>query len=57
MDYSAMTVNERLSVSGNMDKFDEAIKNKNREEVIKILTRVQLEDKNILPILAHFGFE
>jgi hypothetical protein len=55
MDYSTMTVNERLWTSGNMEKFDAAVKDKNKDEVIKILKEVQLDDRNILPILLHFG--
>jgi molecular chaperone GrpE (heat shock protein) len=57
MDYGGMTVNERLYVSGNLDKFYEAIKTKDKETVIKILQEVQLNYMNILPILKNHGLE
>jgi hypothetical protein len=57
MEYSGMTVNERIYVSGNDKKFDTAVKNKDKKEVIKILTEVQLSDENIIVLLKHIGLE
>ena len=53
--YGGMTVNERLYVSGLMDKFDEAVKEKNVDSVISILKEVELNDLSIKPILEHLG--
>lgn len=54
--YKGMTVNERLYISGLMEKFDLAIKNKNVEEVIDILKKVEITDKSaIKAILKEFG--
>ena len=55
--YAGMTVNERLYVSGLMDKFDKAIKEKNVDLVISILKEVELNDLSIKPILNHFGLK
>ena len=49
--YAGMTVNERIYVSGLWDKFDKAIEEKNVDEVISILKKVELTDENINPIL------
>ena len=49
--YSGMTVNERLYVSGLMDEFDEAVKNKNIDRVRSILKEVELTEESIKPIL------
>lgn len=49
--YSGMTVNERLYVSGLMDEFDEAVKNKNIDRVQSILKEVELTEESIKPIL------
>ena len=57
MNYAGMTVNERLFESGNLDKFDEAVNDKDKEAVIRILKEVDVSDSNILPILKHFGLE
>ena len=46
-----MTVNERLYVSGLMDEFDEAVKNKNIDRVRSILKEVELTEESIKPIL------
>ena len=55
--YGGMTVNERLYVSGLMDKFDEAVKEKNVDLVISILKEVELNDLSIAPILERLGLE
>jgi hypothetical protein len=51
--YAGMTVNERLYVSGLMDEFDEAVKEKNADWVRSILERVELSDESIEPILEQ----
>ena len=52
--YGAMTVNERLWVSGLWYSFKEAIKEKNVEKVIKILYEVEIFDEaNIKGILKN----
>ncbi len=51
-----MTVNERLYVSGLMDKFDLAVKLKDIEEVVKILKKVEITDESAInPILKSLG--
>jgi uncharacterized protein YajQ (UPF0234 family) len=57
MDYSGMTVNERLYLSGKLYKFDEAIAQKNAKEVVKILKEVDLKIESIIPILESLGLE
>ncbi|MBZ2190604.1 hypothetical protein K8B33_16000 [Alcanivorax sp. JB21] len=49
--YAGMTVNERLYVSGLMDEFDEAFKEKNAEKMRNILERVGLTEESIKPII------
>ena len=44
-------MNERLYVSGLMDEFDEAVKNKNIDRVRSILKEVELTEESIKPIL------
>lgn len=53
--YAAMTVNERLYVSGLMDAFDEAIAIRDTAKVIAILKRAGLSDESIAPILEKYG--
>jgi hypothetical protein len=53
--YAGMTVNERLYVSGLMDKFDKAMNEKNVEEVVSILKNVELNNLSISPILESLG--
>ena len=48
-----MTVNERLYVSGLMDKFDAAVKKKDVATIISILEEVELVEKSIVPILEN----
>ena len=45
MDYSGMTVNERLFEAGLLDKFTEAAHKRDRELLISILKEVKLEQK------------
>jgi hypothetical protein len=49
--YAGMTVNERLYVSGLMDKFDNAVKRKDISTVVSILKKVELKEESIRPIL------
>jgi hypothetical protein len=51
--YSAMTVNERLCVSGLIEEFDKAVEEKNIGEAIRILREVELTDDSIKPILKQ----
>jgi hypothetical protein len=53
--YAGMTVNERLYVSGMIDEFDKAVDERSTDEVIRILTKVELNDESIKPILEHLG--
>lgn len=53
--YAGMTVNERLYVSGLMDEYDKAVKEKDAERVREILEKVDLTEANIKPILEHLG--
>lgn len=55
--YAGMTVNERLYVSGLMDKFDKAVDEKNVNEVVSILKAVELNDLSINPILEQLGLK
>ena len=50
-----MTVNERLWASGLMDEFERAIRGKNADEAVRILTEVELTEENIKPILVKYG--
>lgn len=49
--YAGMTVNERLYVSGLMEEFDQAVKDRNLEKVRAILEKVELTEASINPIL------
>lgn len=53
--YAGMTVNERLYVSGLIDEFDKAVGEKNIDEAIRILKKVELTDDSIKPILEQLG--
>lgn len=53
--YSAMTVNERLYVSGLSDKYHEALNKKDIDTVISILKAVDLGEENIKAILKFDG--
>ncbi len=43
--YSGMTVNERLLVSGLMGQFDIAMKDRNKNQIIEILKKIDFEEK------------
>lgn len=51
--YAAMTVNERLYVSGLIKEFDKAVEEKNSTEATRILREVELTDDSIKPILEQ----
>jgi hypothetical protein len=53
--YSGMTVNERLYVSGLIDRFYAAVKEKDIDAAISILKAVDLSEENIKPILEFQG--
>ena len=53
--YSGMTVNERLYVSGLMDEFDEAIQQKDADKIRAILEKVELAEQSIKPILEKLN--
>ena len=54
--YAAMTVNERLYVSGLMSEFDRAVDDRDAERVLAILSKVELNEESIRPILERLGF-
>lgn len=56
MKYQGMTVNERLYASGLMSAFDKAVKNKDIDNVILLLKKIELSDESIKPILKSLGF-
>ncbi len=56
-DYSGMTVNERLYLSGLTHQFDEAVHEKDLVKVISILKEVDLNDLSINPILKYLGLK
>ena len=49
--YSGMTVNERLYVSGKMEEYDLAVKEKKIEQIKSILKSLNLSEKDIKDIL------
>ena len=55
--YAGMTVNERLYVSGLMEKFDKAVNEKNVDAIVSILKNVELTDLSIDPILKQLGLK
>lgn len=46
--YSGMTVNERLYISGLMNEFDKAVKEKDKEKVTSILKEVDITDETLV---------
>jgi molecular chaperone GrpE (heat shock protein) len=55
--FGGMTVNERLYVSGLMDDFDRAVQQRDVERVRSILTKVELSEESIEPILERLGLQ
>ncbi|RCW38252.1 hypothetical protein [Marinilabilia salmonicolor] len=54
MDYSGMTVNERLAVSGLFKEFDKAVRKKDKMKLVEILKEVSLSNANIDDILRKY---
>jgi hypothetical protein len=61
--YGGMTVNERLFVSGLMDEFDAAARDRDRDAMIAVLMKVALTQKGaaqttdaILADPSHYGY-
>ena len=52
-----MTFNERLYLSGLLNKFDKAVENKDVKKVILLLKNVGLTDDSIEPILEKLGLK
>lgn len=55
--YKGMTVNERLYVSGLLNEFEKAVKEKDVNRAILILEEVELTKPNIDPILEKHGLK
>lgn len=56
--YSGMTVNERLYISGLMNEFDKAVREKNIEKIKSIFKEVELtDDITIIAILKQIGLQ
>jgi hypothetical protein len=53
--YGGMTVNERLWVSGLIDGFDDAVRERDVDVITKILREVELTEPNISAILRQEG--
>lgn len=55
--FKAMTVNERLYVSGLIDAFDKAAELQDVATVVHILREVELTDTSIKPVLEEMNLE
>jgi hypothetical protein len=55
MKYKGTTVNERLYISGLMDEYEKAVREKNINKVKSILKEVELTDNAIKAILEKEG--
>jgi hypothetical protein len=53
--FKGMTVHERLYLNGLIKDFDIAVKNKDIKLIIQILSKVELDDTSITPILDSLG--
>lgn len=56
-EYSGMTVNERLYVSGYLKDFDSAIYTKNSNKLNSILRKIEVDEKSMTLILKKYGLE
>ncbi|MDR2840214.1 MAG: hypothetical protein LBV75_02955 [Paludibacter sp.] len=56
-EFAGMTVNERLYVSNNMQKFEKACKRKDVNTVIRILKDIDVGNENIAAILKAHDFQ
>ena len=54
--YAAMTVNERLYVSGLMDEFEGAVEERDLDRICAILRKVELAEDSLKPILEQLEF-
>ena len=57
MDYTGMTVNERLYVSGLIDEYYKAVEEKDADKVADILSKINIGDGNIRSILEKYGLQ
>lgn len=59
-DYSAMTVNERLFEANLIDRFDAAVRSRDKAQIVEILMAVQLSPDQASAtansVLANAGF-
>jgi hypothetical protein len=53
--YIGMTVYERLYLSGLIDKFDKAVKDRDIDTIRSILSKVELTEESIKPIMKQLG--
>ena len=57
MDYSGMTLNERLYLSGKLEEFEHALSRKDKEKVLSILKMVEVREESIPFMMNEWGFE
>jgi hypothetical protein len=62
-DFTGMTVNERLASTGQIDAFEDAARRRDRDEMLRILRSVALQDEDpassvdlILADPSKYGF-
>ncbi|RTZ10181.1 hypothetical protein EKM05_05295 [Flavobacterium sp. GSP27] len=55
--FSGMTVNERLYVGGLINDFDNALEQKNVEEIKAVLKKVALNEDSIFEMLISLGLD
>ncbi|RTY94433.1 hypothetical protein EKL32_11850 [Flavobacterium sp. GSN2] len=55
--FSGMTVNERLYVRGLINDFDNALEQKNVEEIKAVLKKVALNEDSIFEMLISLGLD
>lgn len=53
--YEGMTVNERLLVSGFLDEFQHYIDVKDKDNIVLILKKLEVDDSSINTFLAKIG--
>ena len=53
--YDGMTVNERLFVSGFLDEFQHYIDVKDKDNIVLILKKLEVDDSSINTFLAKIG--
>jgi hypothetical protein len=57
MDYSGMTVNERLVISGLLKDFDKARKKRDTKTMLIILKKIEIDESSTADILTKFGLK